>query len=149
MKIKIFRTFLKKIFHVHLYKMFSSYIHDRRLSIQFQINEEKLSSWFRCISLFVQNTTTCISLIWDTFNRIRGVMISVLASSVVDRGFEPRSGQAKDNKIGICCFFVKHATLRRKSKDWMVRNQDNVPEWGDMSIRRMLFQWASTMKKSN
>ena len=29
-------------------------------------------------------------------NRIGGVMISVLASSAVDRGFEPRSGQTKD-----------------------------------------------------
>jgi hypothetical protein len=50
-------------------------------------------------------------------NRIGGVMVSVLASSVVDRGFEPRSGQTKDNKIGICCFSGKHAVLRRKSKD--------------------------------
>ena len=62
-------------------------------------------------------------------------MVSVLASSAVDRGFEPRSGQAKDNKIGICCFSAKHAALRRKSKNWLVRNQDNVSEWGDMSIR--------------
>ena len=31
-------------------------------------------------------------------NRIGGVMISVLASSAVDRGFEPRSGQTKDYK---------------------------------------------------
>jgi len=30
-------------------------------------------------------------------------MVSVLASSVVDRGFEPWSGQSKDYKIGICC----------------------------------------------
>ena len=43
----------------------------------------------------------------------------VLASSAVDRGFEPRSGQAKKNKIGICCFSAKHAALKRKSKDWM------------------------------
>ena len=28
-------------------------------------------------------------------------MVSVLASSEVDRGFEPRSGQTKDCKIGI------------------------------------------------
>jgi hypothetical protein len=34
---------------------------------------------------------------------ISGVMVSVLALSVVDRGFEPRSGQAKDYEIGICC----------------------------------------------
>ena len=38
-------------------------------------------------------------------NRIGGVMVSVLASSAVDRGFGPRSGQTKDYKIGICCFF--------------------------------------------
>jgi hypothetical protein len=43
-------------------------------------------------------------------------MVSVLASSVVDRGYEPRSGQTKDYKIGICCFFAKHAALRKKSR---------------------------------
>jgi hypothetical protein len=53
-------------------------------------------------------------------------MVSVLASSAVDRGFEPRSGQAKDYKIGSCCFSTKHAALRRKSKDWLARNQNNV-----------------------
>jgi hypothetical protein len=31
-------------------------------------------------------------------------MVSVLSSSVVDRGFEPRSGKTKDSKIGICYF---------------------------------------------
>ena len=67
-------------------------------------------------------------------------MVSVLASSVVDHGFEPRSGQTKDYKIGICCFSAKHAALRRKSKDWLARNQDNVSEWGDMSIHGLLFQ---------
>ena len=67
-------------------------------------------------------------------------MVSVLASSVVDRGFKPRSGQTKDYKIGICCFSAKHAALRRKSKDWLARNQDNVSEWGDMSIHGLLFQ---------
>jgi len=35
----------------------------------------------------------------------------------VDRGFEPRSGQTKDYKIGISCFSAKHAALRRNSKD--------------------------------
>jgi hypothetical protein len=32
-------------------------------------------------------------------NRIGDVMVSVLASSAVDRGFEPRSGQTKDYKV--------------------------------------------------
>ena len=59
-------------------------------------------------------------------------MVSVLASSVVDHGFEPQSGKIKDYKIGICCFSAKHAALGRKSKDWS--------EWGDTSIRGLLFQ---------
>ena len=37
-------------------------------------------------------------------NHNGGVMVSVLASSVIDRGFEPRSGQTKDYEICICCF---------------------------------------------
>jgi hypothetical protein len=67
-------------------------------------------------------------------------MISVLVTGAVDCGFKPRSGQTKDYEIGICCFSTKHAALRRKSKDWLARNQDNVSEWGDMSIRRLFCQ---------
>jgi hypothetical protein len=68
-------------------------------------------------------------------------MVSLLlASSAIDRGFEPRSGQTKDYKNGICCFFAMHAALRRKSKDWLARSQNNVSEWRDMSICRLLFQ---------
>ena len=81
-----------------------------------------------------------------TTNRNVGVMVSVLASSAVDRGFENRSGQIKDYKVGVCCFSVKHTALRRKNKDWFSRNQDNVFEWEDISIRVLLFQWASTIK---
>ena len=66
-------------------------------------------------------------------------MVSVLISSAVDRGFEPRSGQTKDYEIGICCFSAKHAALKRKSKDWLVRNQNIVSEWSNMSTRRLLF----------
>ena len=73
-------------------------------------------------------------------NLLSGVMVSVLASSAVYHGFEPRSSQTTDYKIGMCCFFTKHAALRRKSKDWLALNQDNVFEWGDMSIRELLFQ---------
>ena len=67
-------------------------------------------------------------------------MVSVVISSVEDRGFEPRSSQTKDYKIGICCFSAKHAALRRMNKDWLARNQNNVSEWSDMSTRGLLFQ---------
>jgi hypothetical protein len=34
-------------------------------------------------------------------------MASVLTSSAVDRGFEPRSGHTEDYTIGICCFSAR------------------------------------------
>ena len=49
-------------------------------------------------------------------------MVSMIASSAVDRGFEPRAVQTKDYAIGICCFSSKHAALRSKNKDWLARN---------------------------
>ena len=52
----------------------------------------------------------------------------------------PRSSQTKDYKISICYFYAKHTALRRKSKDWLARNQDNVSVWKDMSIPIDLFQ---------
>ena len=74
-----------------------------------------------------------------TINRIGGVIVSVFALSAVDRRFEPCSGQTKDYKIGIYCFSAKHAALRRKGKDWLALNQNNVSEWSDMSTRGQLF----------
>ena len=53
-------------------------------------------------------------------------MVSVLVLSVVDHGFEFRSGQTKDYKIGICCSPLKHVALRRKN--WLARSQYNVSE---------------------
>jgi hypothetical protein len=59
----------------------------------------------------------------------------------------PIASTHKDYKIGISCFSAKHAALiKRKSKDWLTRNQDIVSEWDHMSIHRLLFQWASTIK---
>ena len=76
-----------------------------------------------------------------------GVMVSLLASCSVHCGFKPRSGQNKDYKIVICCFSAKHAALRRKSKDWLARNQDNMSEWSDMFICKLLFQYKNPTKR--
>ena len=72
-------------------------------------------------------------------------MVNVLASSPVDCGFEPRSDQTIDYRIGMCCFSANHAVTRSKRKDWLARNQDNVSEWNDMSTHGRLFQSASTI----
>jgi hypothetical protein len=65
------------------------------------------------------------------YNRIVGVMVSVLATRVVDHGFESKSGKTKDYKIDICCFFGKHPALR------FAWNQDNVSEWSTVPIHRL------------
>jgi len=51
---------------------------------------------------------------------MNGVMVSVFASSVVDRGFVPGSVLTKDYKIGSYYFSTKHAALKR--------NLDNFSE---------------------
>jgi hypothetical protein len=62
----------------------------------------------------------------------------VCASSMVDRGFEPRKGKTKEYAIGIVCFSARHAALRRKTKELLAYYQDNLFEWSDMSIRGLL-----------
>ena len=91
------------------------------------------------------SATIILTVFYPQINCIGGVMISVLTSSVVDRGFESRSGQTKDSEIGICCFSAKHAALRRKNKDWLAQNQDNVSQWHDMSSNGQFFQRASEL----
>jgi hypothetical protein len=60
------------------------------------------------------------------------LMVSMLSRSVEDRGLDTRSGQTKVkdykiDKIGICCFSAKHATLiwgeRSRTKTGWLRNR--------------------------
>jgi hypothetical protein len=68
-------------------------------------------------------------------NRIGGIIVSVLVSSAIDRGFEPRLGKTKDyDKICILA-----SPLSNKEQDWLAR-QNNVSEWSDMSTRGLLSQ---------
>ena len=60
-------------------------------------------------------------------------MVSVLASSAIDCGYELRSCQTKEYKIGIGCFSAKNATLREKN---------NVSEWSDISTQWLLAHLA-------
>ena len=51
----------------------------------------------------------------------------MLASSAVDRGFEPRLGQTTDYKIVIYCFSAKHAALRRQKKRLFGSESEYIP----------------------
>ena len=77
------------------------------LSFQF------LSSFFHAVYFQLSIYIVLPNLTDINLNHIGGVMmVSVLASSVVDHGFEPRSDQTKDFKIGICWFWDNHTSLR-------------------------------------
>ena len=66
--------------------------------------------------------------------------MDMLVSSAIDRGFKSWLYQTKeDYKIGISCLSTKHTAIRNNSKDWLAQNQD-VSEWSNMSIHRLLFQ---------
>jgi hypothetical protein len=75
-------------------------------------------------------------------------MVSVLASSAVDGGFDLWSGQTKDYKIRICCYSAQLQGVRGNSC-WIGLSRDNVFEWSDMSTRRLLFQWVSYHHKDD
>ena len=64
----------------------------------------------------------------DIINYIGGVMVSVLASSVVDRWFKAQLGQTKVYEIGICFF------SNIKEKEQRLVGSESGYEWEDMSI---------------
>ena len=73
-------------------------------------------------------------------DHIGGVIVSVLASSAIDPGFEPRSGQTKDYKIGICCFSAKNTSCWLGIRIMCPSGAACLPASG------LLFQWAGTIK---
>ena len=107
-KDKIFFKCLSKIWFILPYKIHVTFRKTYFCRIIYCVVFFVLFFFFLC-------TLRC-QFLW---NRIGGVVVSVLASRAVYRGFKPRSGQTKEYKIGICCFSAKHAALRRKSKDWL------------------------------
>ena len=74
------------------------------------------------------NNATSTNLLSRVTYLIGGVMVRRTHLECVDRGLELRSGQTKGYVSGTCCFSAKHTTLRRNSKDWSARNQNNVTE---------------------
>jgi hypothetical protein len=97
--------------------------------------------------ILIKIQCTCISLLGHL--NIYHVKFWVSDCCLTIVGSSPdKPWQAKDYKIGIWCFSAKHEALRTNSIDWLVRNQDNVSGWGDISILRLLFLWASIIKLS-
>ena len=89
-------------------------------------------SWVRARS----GKTFSSRVLW--VDRVRARSGKTFSSRVlwVDRGFEHRPVKPKDYTIDICYLSAKPAGRSRNTKDWLVRNQNNVSEWSDMSTLR-------------
>jgi hypothetical protein len=64
-------------------------------------------------------------------NRIGGEVVSVLASSVVDRGFEYRGRVIPKTIKLVSVTSPQH--LRVRTKTWLALNPNSASEWSDMS----------------
>lgn len=73
------------------------------------------------------------------------VSFSYFPWSAVYCGCKPMSGQAKNDKIGLCCISTKHTAVRSKSKGWLVQNQNNVSwmKW-HVYLQSCQFHWHTT-----
>ena len=87
--------------------------------------ERALHNVFCIVTLSIVIYVENICIRWKTDQKcspktlIGSVIVIVLASSAVDRGFESRSGQTKDYQLVFVAYNAKDAALRRKSKDWL------------------------------
>ena len=68
--------------------------------------------------------------------RIGGVIVSMLASIV---GSSPSQVKPKTIKLVFIASLPSTHLIRRKSKEWLPRNPDNVSELGDMSFSDCCF----------
>jgi len=59
---------------------------------------------------------------------------------VVVHEFESDRVKPKTMKLVLVAFLLSTQALKKKSKDWSAHNQNNVSQWGDMSIYGLLFQ---------
>jgi hypothetical protein len=61
-------------------------------------------------------------------------------------GSSPNRVKPKTIKLVFVASALSTQSAEERVKDWLAWNQDIVSEWGDMAIRRLLFQWDSTLK---
>jgi hypothetical protein len=75
--------------------------------------------WQTCILAVSTHTPL---LLYIQKDHIRGVLVGVLAYRAVDRVCDALSCHIKELQIGICCFFITHTSLRRKTNNWLDQN---------------------------
>ena len=78
------------------------FLHPQNIAGTFELSSKYFNPLFKLKSWCFQGHNFNILYFLELYqHHIGGVMVIVLPSSVVGRGFEPRSGQIKDYKIRL------------------------------------------------
>jgi hypothetical protein len=85
------------------------------------------------------------TLFWFWANQLIPIVLTLVGP---DQGSIPRSPVLEASMLTITppMWLKPLWDVKQFLYYWLARNQDNVSKWGDMSIRRLLFQWDSTIK---
>jgi hypothetical protein len=85
-----------------------------------------ISRYYRLISLSKNtNRNDIIKILLQVINHSGCEIVSLLASSAVDLGFDRRLVQTKDYKTNTS-MYCTHALLRSKNKDWLAGNEEQM-----------------------
>jgi hypothetical protein len=81
-------------------------------------------------------------MFWATVesNHIGGVIVSVLNTLSVNRGFEPWLSKTQYHVIDMCFFSTTHTALQSKNKHWLVLNLCNVSR-----VEQHVYQWTDVL----
>ena len=104
---------LPLFYKFHLYNSYNYHIIDDKYSLVSNCHQLIVPRIYLYVNHPLKSTRRLIINMYC----IGRVMVSMIVWSALDRGFEPRSCENKDNKIDICCFSTWQAALRSKSKD--------------------------------
>jgi hypothetical protein len=74
---------------------------------------------------------------YDNISEVLSLLQRYKQKIIVHNGDRVKS---KPKKLACVASSIKHAAFRRKSKEWLARNQADVSEWCDMFTRGLLFQ---------
>jgi hypothetical protein len=92
------------------------------------------------VSVFSSSTVDCGVMVLEENTLTITPQSTVLEENTLT--ITPQSTVLEENTLTITPQSTadKNTAFRRKSKDWLVRNQNNVSERSDMSIRRLMFR---------
>jgi hypothetical protein len=103
-------------------------------------NDHSWAVWFQLSKWFQRRSVVPL---YTDYIRLRDHIQWWYSKWRLECEFEDLSGPIRC-KIGIWYFSTMNTALRRKSRNWLMWNQDNLSKWYNMSTCGSMFLWAGT-----